>query len=289
MLIENYLDKQGEEFLKFSVLMSVYFCENSEYFDMALKSITIDQILMPDEIVIVEDGPLTPELQAVIDKYIELFPRLFNIVHLPENKGLGNALRIGLLKCKYDIVARMDSDDISMPDRFEKQIKFLQSNSDIALVGSFSADFKNDPNNITGIRELPETPEEVLRMARRRSPISHPSVVFRKHAVLDAGNYQSFIMYEDWYLWARMLMKGYRFANIPEPLVLFRVDEGLYKRRGGLVYVYRGIKFQKCMLNLGFTNIFDFIYTVTTRSTIGLMPNSLRKLVYEKMFRKKKP
>ena len=226
-----------ENSLKFSVLISVYIKENPEYFDTALESV-VNQTLMPNEIVIVKDGALTEELDAVIEKYVSKYPQLFNIVALEKNVGLGDALRIGVLNCKNEIIARMDSDDICHRERFEKQIKFLTENSNIDLVGSWISEFEEKPEQIISYRQLPIEHEKIYKFGQFRCPVNHMTVMYKKEAVLKAGNYQTFKNIEDYYLWGRMLKQGSVFANIPECLVNVRAGQAMFKRRANLTYFF---------------------------------------------------
>ena len=183
--------------MKFSVLLSIYYKESPIYFRESLNSI-LSQTLRPSEIILVEDGLLTEELDNEINRYLDLHPHL-KIIPLSTNQGLGKALNEGLKHCSYDIVARMDTDDIAKPDRFEKQLAIFEKYSDIDVVGA-------DISEVKSVRKLPELPDDIRQFAKRRNPINHPVVMFRKSAVLAAGGYRHFPLFEDYYLWIRMLM-----------------------------------------------------------------------------------
>ena len=221
--------------IQFSVLMSIYYKENPEWFRIALDSV-INQTLQANEIVLVEDGKLTEELYQVIDEYKTKYPDLFNIVPLEKNSGLGEALRIGVLNCSNKLVARMDTDDIARNDRFEKQIKFMDENPDIDLVGSWISEFEDNPNEIISYRQLPTKHDDIYKFGQFRCPVNHMTVMYRKSAVLNAGNYQTFKNIEDYYLWGRMLKNGAKFANIPECLVNVRAGNAMFARRANLTY-----------------------------------------------------
>ena len=182
--------------LNFSVLMSIYYKENPQFFRTALDSV-INQTLQPDEIVIVEDGELTDELYKVIETYKNKYPQVFKIVQLETNQGLGKALQIGVGNCSYDLIARMDSDDIALPERFEKQINFMREHPDIDVLGSSISEFEGNPENITSYRKLPTEHKDIYKFGQFRCPVNHMTIMYKKKAVLEAGNYQTFKNIED--------------------------------------------------------------------------------------------
>lgn len=262
--------------MKFSVLMSVYYKEKPEFFKMALESIA-SQTLRADEVVIVKDGQLTPELDGVIDEFSSRLPT--KAVALEKNGGLGNALRIGVEACSYDIIARMDTDDICRPDRFEKQIGFLKEHPEIDVVGSWISEFEGEPENIYARRVLPCEPDAILKFAKTRSPINHMTVVYKKKSVLAAGNYRTDFP-EDYSLWVRMLLNGERFANISENLVNVRAGREMVGRRGGIKYARNEFMLQKEFYNKGFLSFYEFLRNLAIRIPVRLMPCFLRKAVY---------
>lgn len=274
--------------MKFSVLISVYEKENPVFFDEALYSILVEQTRIPDEVVIVKDGPLPIKLEKIIDKYLEKFSNIIRVIVLKQNKGLGEALRIGLEHCTYGIVARMDSDDISIKTRFENQIDFLKKNPDISVVGAYISEFYENPLNIKFIRATPTNHKEIKRMLKRRNPMNHVTVMFRKSDVIRAGGYMHLLYLEDYYLWVRMIGSGFKLHNIEETLVLVRTGENMYKRRSNPEYIYGWYNLQIEMLNnkfikktdlfLNMINILGFIYT----------PTIFKKIVYRYFLRKVK-
>lgn len=263
--------------MKFSVLMSTYIKENPEYLRLALESLK-KQNLQADEIVIVKDGPLTPELDGVIDEFLSKLP--IKSVALEKNGGLGNALRIGVEACNYDVIARMDTDDICRSDRFEKQIKFLQENPDIDIVGSWISEFENNPEDIYAHRILPTSHDDMIQFAKRRNPLNHMTVVYKKSAVLKAGSYMDHNLFEDYYLWIRMIVNGSRLANLPEYLVNVRAGRDMLARRSGIKYAKSELSLQRKFRQLGFLNCKDFIYNVILRVPVRVMPTRIIKLVY---------
>ncbi len=269
--------------MKISVLLSLYSKENSEFFRQSFDSI-IDQTLHPDEIVLVEDGPLTDELYKVIREYSTKYSNI-KIIKLNKNGGVGNALREGLKHCTNELVARMDTDDIAKPDRFEKQVQFMEDHPDIDVCSSWIEEFVDSPNHVISIRKVPETSEENACFIKSRNPLNHPAVIFRKSAVEKAGGYKHFPLFEDWYLWARMVSRGSKIANIQESLLCFRTSNDMYKRRGGWRYAITSFKFQLELHRLGIITIPQAMKSSTIRGIVYLMPNKIRKLIYNKFLR----
>lgn len=270
----------------FSVLMSIYIKEKAEYLDRALRSILVEQTLKPKEIVIIEDGPITIDLINILDKYKNEYPNIIKSVVLNENKGLGDALNIGLEATSYDIVARMDADDISLPERFEKQYRFFVSNK-YDVVGTNVLEFETNEDNIVGFKKVPENHSNILKYAKLRNPINHPSVMFNKKAVLECGSYEKMPGFEDYYLWVRMLKKGYRFYNIQEPLLKFRTGKETIKRRGGLEYFKDEKAFFKKLLEIEFLNHFQYFTSLSIRFPFRIVPENFRLFVYKKFLREK--
>lgn len=267
----------------FSVLLSLYHKETPSALRQSLNSI-FNQTISSTEVVLVKDGPLTKELEEVLEEYIN-FPN-FKIVPLKENQGLGKALNEGLKHCSYDIVARMDTDDIAKPDRFEKQLKVFQEHPEYDVVGSWIDEFEGEPTNVISTRKLPENHEEILEYAKKRNPMNHPVVMFRKNAVLDAGGYLHFTLFEDYYLWIRMLLNGAKFYNIQESLLNFRFSPNMFKRRGGFDYACTEAKFQWHIHKLGFISLPKTCMNIIIRFGTRIIPNGLRACIYKRLLRK---
>lgn len=267
----------------FSVLLSVYRNEHPAYLRQSLDSI-FTQTLPPDEVVLVEDGPLTEDLWAVVKEYVQKYS-ILKIIPLPKNVGLGQALNEGLKHCSCELVARMDTDDVAKPDRFEKQIAVFQAHPEVDVVGAWIDEFEGDTGNVVSVRKLPETHWKILKYARFRCPVNHPVAVFRKSAVLNAGRYLHFPLFEDYYLWVRMLMNGACFYNIPESLLWFRCSPDMFKRRGGWKYACDEYRFQKLMLNMDFISLTQFVQNVSLRFIPRIIPNQLRAVLYRKLCR----
>lgn len=267
----------------FSVLLSLYVKEHSTYLKQSLDSI-FSQSLLPTEIILVKDGLLTKELDEVVEEFCSK-SSIIRVVSLSKNQGLGKALNEGLKHCSYDLVARMDTDDIAKPDRFEKQLKIFQDNPNLDIVSSWIDEFESDVNHIISTRKLPETHEEIFRYAQKRNPINHPVVMFKKSAVLAAGGYQHFPLFEDYFLWVRMLLNGSKFYNIQESLLYFRSSTDMFKRRGGFKYACTEARFQWKIYQLGFISFPKTCLNVLVRFGTRIIPNHLRSWIYKKMLR----
>lgn len=270
--------------MQFSVLMSVYKNEKVNFFKQAIDSI-INQTVPPNEIVLVRDGIVGEQLQETIDQYLETYPTLFTYIPLEENGGLGNALRLGLTYCHYELVARMDTDDICIPDRFEKQLRFFKDNPQVDMVGGNIAEFNDTPETIIDYRCVPNTDQEIKQRLKARSPFNHQTVMFKKQAVLDAGNYEHFYLFEDWYLWVRMFLSGCTFGNLNEVLCYVRISE-MANRRGGLKYYKSCKKLLKYMKHNAVIGKSVYLKSCFVRFCgYVLLPNKARELAYKKFLR----
>lgn len=265
---------------KFSVLISVYIADRADWLKESIDSV-LRQTAKPDEVIIVCDGPVKPELEVLFTEYGDRI----KVYRFKENRGLGSSLNDGLEKCRNDLVARMDSDDISDPKRFEKLLSVFAS-GDFDLVGSFIDEFSGSTKNIISTREVPLTQEEILRFAKKRNPFNHPSVMFRKSSVISAGGYEDFPLFEDYWLWVRMLQKGAYCANIPEVLLHMRSGDELYRRRGGASYAGKLWRFRKALYRSGFTSFGEFLSSALLHAAVSLMPNALREAIYKNLLRK---
>lgn len=268
-----------KNFEPFSVLISVYAKESPANLESALDSI-FGQSLPPNEVILVKDGPLSASLLAVIDSRAKSHPEM-RVVSLDKNVGLGAALEFGLTYCSYELVARMDADDICAPNRFECQIPVLALNHELTVVGSWVAEFEKDPDNVTVLRKVPELSADIASFAKYRSPVNHPTVVFRKSHIQAVGGYKSnYLYYEDYYLWCRLIIGGYNFRNIPSALVLMRTGDGLYNRRGGLGYFKTELKFFIELYRINFIGFATFLNNIIVRLIVRLMPPKVREIIY---------
>lgn len=273
---------------KFSVLISVYYKELPEYLDVSLESITDKQILKPNEIVLVKDGPLTKDLDNIIEKYVKKYPNLFKIIFLEKNSGLGKALNIGLENCSYELVARMDGDDISKPGRFQKQIKIFENNPEIEICGSWIDEFnlKNKQIEIRSVRKVPQNNDEIYNKLKFSCAFNHPTVMYKKSAVIKVGSYMQTFALEDYYLWIRLALNKCRMYNIQESLLYFRVTDGTAKRRGGLKLLKSDLKFQKQLLKEGFIDKREYIRNIFIYGVYRIIPWQVRELLQKKLLRK---
>lgn len=266
---------------KYSVLMSLYKKERPEYLRPALESM-IGQTVKADEIVLVEDGPLTDELHAVVDEYRQHL----HVVVNEKNAGLGLALNKGLLACRNEMVARMDTDDIAVLDRCETQLRHFENHPETAVLGGQIEEFVTEPDEVVGKRAVPETDGELKRFMKKRCPFNHMTVMFRKSDVLQAGSYQDWFWNEDYYLWIRMALNGQEFANVPETLVHVRVGKDMYARRGGDQYFRSEIGIQKLMLENGIINRRIYWMNCAKRFIVQkMLPNRARAWVFRRFAR----
>ena len=268
----------------FSILMSVYYKERPEFLKESLESI-LNQTILPEEVVIVKDGPLAEQLNTVIEYFKRTFSGKVKIIELSENKGLGVALAIGIQACSHDIVARMDSDDIATSFRFEKQLRVLLDNPEIDLIGSHIKEFIGNEANVIATRKVPLSHNEIVKFAKKRNPFNHMTVMYRKSKVLASGNYQTCFDFEDYYLWTQMLMKGAKTCNIDDYLVFARTGNDMYGRRGGFRYLKNEYIFQKRIKNIGFTRVSEMYFNILTHIIIRLIPSRLRGVAYKKFLR----
>jgi glycosyltransferase involved in cell wall biosynthesis len=264
---------------KFSVLMALYKGDQSSWVAESLLSLA-SQTLPADQIVVVIDGPIPPELQSTIDDYKTRLP--ITIVGLEKNIGLGAALGTALGSCKHEYVARMDADDISVPSRFEQQMAFLQSRPDIDIVGSWIGEFADsEPQRVYAYRRVPETHSEIMQLARRRNPFNHMSVLFKKSSIQRVGGYRAVRGLEDYDLWVRLLRANGKGWNLQEPLVWARAGNSLATRRGGMAYLVREYLLLWDFYRTDFIGLNDLIIGLGARTVVRLSPQSLRRLAYQ--------
>ena len=278
-------------FNDYSVLMSVYRKEKAEYLRVAMNSMW-NQTVPTNDFVLMCDGSLTPELDSVIDEMIAEHPDTLRVIRFPENHGLGYTLQIGVKECRNDIIARMDSDDISRPERCEKELAVLSAHPEISIVGSFIEEFIDIepdsyvPSSIKTRRIVPEKTDDIFTFAKRRNPFNHPSVMYRKADVIAAGNYQDMLYIEDYYLWIRMLLSGLNGYNIQESLVYVRTDNNTFRRRSGRKYRDIQLRLFKYMKDRGFISYSQYIRQCILRSGSSVAPNWLRMFMFKKFLRK---
>ncbi len=263
---------------RFSLLMSVYGGDDPSFLEAAYRSVVHQQTRRPDDVVLVQDGPVPDNLAAAIAALVAGSPVPARLLPIDINVGLGPALDQGMAACAHDIVARMDADDIAVPHRFEVQVPVVEEGAD--LVGSSLLEFGTSADDIVGRRVPPLDPEHIIRYSRFHQPFNHPTIVYRRSMVQAVGGYSSLPLMEDYLLFAKMIQHGARVANIEEPLVLYRVGAGAYARRGGVTLLKSEWSLQRRLRALGFISGAEFTRNVALRGSYRLVPVGLRKVAY---------
>lgn len=269
----------------FSVLISVYKNDNPQFFRTAIESVTINQTIKPDEVYIYVDGEVPEELKNTI---IQLQDEIQYItVHWEtNNKGLGKALQYGMEHVRNELVARMDSDDISLPDRFESQLKQFEENPELSVASGHISEFVGNPSNIVGTRKVPIGNDKIRQYMKKRDGLNHVAVLFKKSEVMKAGNYQDWHFNEDSYLWLRMYLAGCVFDNLDKVLVNVRVGSDMYKRRGGLKYYKSEEGLQRLRWKKGIISFPRYIMNCSIHFIVKcLLPNHVRGFVFQKLLR----
>ncbi|MDC9592797.1 glycosyltransferase [Xenorhabdus sp. IM139775] len=266
---------------KFSVLISVYINDDPIFFKKALNSIYYEQTLKPSQIVIVGDGNLNESQLSVINKFSRrVGANIVNFYQLDENLGLANALNYGLKKCKFDLVARMDADDISLPERFHIQIKFMVENPNIDVCGSYINEINPYNEKLISTKKVPLSHEEIYTFGKKRSPMNHPSVIFKKEKILSLGGYPLFRKSQDFALWSLLLNSQSCFSNLDIVLLHMRCGKNLLQKRG-LFHLKQEIKVINFQRRIGFISRRELIYSIFIRSMFRLSPIFIRKYLYK--------
>lgn len=263
---------------KYSVLMTMYKGDNPKYARLSIDSM-LNQTVKTDDFVLVCDGPLTPELDALLDEY-QNNNTFFHVYRLPQNVGLGAALRYGVTVCKNELIARMDDDDIALPHRCELELREFEKDINLDICGSFMNEFESDPKDIIRIKKVPLVKEEILTFSRRRNPFNHSTVMFKKVSILSVGNYSPMRTNQDVDLWVRALNKGVQGMNIPEPLVNFRFDSSTYGRRKNWKNVKLMIDVWAFFRKNGYCSFADFIYVSLMQMAAFVMPQKCLEWAY---------
>jgi glycosyltransferase involved in cell wall biosynthesis len=270
---------------EFSVLMSLYIREKAEYFTQCMESI-LCQTMLPQEIVIVKDGPLTDALETVLEEYQKKYPDVIKVISLPENRGLGLALAEGIEHCSCEIVARMDTDDIARRDRFERQLAEFHQDPELDICGSHIIEFEDQIENVLSVRKVPLTNDEIAEYQKQRSAFNHMTVMYKKSAVQKAGNYQDAPLMEDDFLWVHMLQTGARCKNIDDTLVYARTGYAMIERRGGFSYFRKYCQGRRKILETGYISRWDYYKTLGVQGIVAFVPKKVRLLVFTKLLRK---
>lgn len=262
---------------KFSVLCSIYSKEKPEYLEQCFQSIHW-QTLQSNEVVVVHDGPLTSDLYEVLNIWKKKLP--IKEVILNKNVGLGKALNKGLSSCSNELIARVDTDDINHTDRFEKQVSYMIRNPDTVAISSSILEFESDPNQPSCSKNVPYD-DSIKSYSLKRNPLNHAASIFRRSAVMNCGGYKHLLFMEDYYLWIRLLAKGYKINNIPEPLVSVRVGNGMLEKRRGLTYAKSEFTLMKEIYALKLTKKPSTALLFTARGICRLMPSFILKRMYK--------
>lgn len=265
--------------MKFTVLLSVYANESEVFLDQALESVWCYQKLKPDQIVVVKDGPVGRRIDCVLEKWYGLLGDVLTVVEVEENVGLGAALNIGLKHCSFELVARMDTDDIAMPDRFLHQIKFMKENPSIAASSAQVEEWDEGLSIKINDRRLPCSHNEIVKFSRLRSPLSHPVAVFRREVVLDLGGYPPLRKAQDYGLWSLLIVHGYELGNLPVVLLKMRTGDKLLERRGAAYFKYEAdlLRYQR---EIGFLDFFSYVRNYLAKGILRLLPPVVKRLLY---------
>ena len=271
--------------MKYSFLMSVYYKEKPEYLKMSIDSM-LNQTVKPDEIIIVKDGKLTKELDELIEKYKNEYSNIFTILNLEQNVGLGLALNEGIKVSRNELIARMDSDDISKSTRCEKQLEMFKKNEKLSICGTNISEFNDNIENITGYRIVPENNEDIYDFSKRRSAFNHPTVMYKKTDVLKYNGYSNLRRNQDVDLFGRMIFGGCEAYNIQDDLLWFRSDDNLSKRRKSWENSKSYIKTIKNFWKMGFSSFSDLFIVTVGQILVFILPIKFQKILYKKVLRK---
>jgi len=267
----------------FSVLMSVYAKDRPSWVAQALDSV-LDNTAKPAEVVIMVDGPVGQDIRAVLDKAAQ--NPLIRVIYHPVNIGRGAALAIAIPQCKHELIALVDADDVSRPDRFAKQLAAFAANAALAVVGGQVQELEAETLTPLAQRQVPLTNEQIRQYIKTRMPFNNPTIMFKRQAVLDSGNFQAFGLLEDYYMWVRVAAKGYEMLNVPDILVDMRVNLDLYGRRGGYAYFRMNKRLFDKMRELHLLSAWEYYYTLSVRFCVQvLMPNKVRSWFYKRVLR----
>jgi glycosyltransferase involved in cell wall biosynthesis len=265
----------------FSLLLPVWAGDRADFLAEAFRSTVDEQTRRPDEVVVVRDGPVPAALADAIDELVAASPVRASVLGLERNGGLGPALDRGIAACRHDVVARMDADDISFPQRFAVQLPIVEAGAD--LVGSGLVEFGSGIEDERATRTMPVEPDDIRTRARFADPFNHPTVVYRRDMVTAVGGYGDFALMEDYLLWARMIVAGAKVANVAEPLVRYRVGAGAYARRGGFAQLRAELALQREFRRIGFTTRAQCLRNVAVRGGYRLVPEAVRKAAYRRV------
>ncbi len=270
--------------MDYTVLLPVYCKDKNEYLKASIDSI-LQQTLPPSQLLILVDGPIGSDLKETLEHYSNDF-NIVDVKYFENNRGLGKVLCDGVVLSKYELIARMDSDDIALPNRFEKQTKVFQSDERLVLLGSYIQEYTYDLKQKLKKREVPVFYNEIQKYSKFRNPFNHMTVMFKKSAVLQVGNYEEMPLFEDYYLWVKLINDGFKVMNLPEVLVNVRAGNEMISKRSGMNYLKKEIHFQKALIKIRYINNVQFIKNIITRGLPRLIPNKLLGVLYNGFLRK---
>ena len=269
----------------YSILTTLYKNDNPEFLRQSIDSMLAQTILTNDYVIVV-DGPITKELEKVLDEYCKKYD-FFHIVRLKENGGLGVALRVGIKECKNELIARLDADDLSVPERCELQLNEFEKDSKLAIVGSDMYEFDDDPRNLKDLKKMPATSKQIYEYGKRRNPFNHSSVMYKNSVIESMGNYSTMRRSQDVELWSKVIFSGYKCMNISKPLILFRTDgSNRVRRKKKWSNVKSDLKIFKRNYKMGYSSLFDYLYICIYQISFYLMPEKIANFLYMKLFRK---
>lgn len=270
---------------KYSVLQTVYKNDNPEYLKLSLESM-INQTVRPDEIILVKDGPVPDSIQAVIDELNEKNDNIIKQIQLEKNVGTGMAINAGLFECRNEMIAKMDSDDISLPTRCEKELKAFEENPELDIVGCPVIEFVGTPDNVVGKRDVPLDLESIIKYSYRRDPFNHPTVMYRKSKLMKYGPYGDYRKNQDTDIWIKLLSNGCKGINLPEYLVLFRFDDGTYKKRKSWLNTRCLIRIRRNAWKNGYGSFWDYMCVACVQLAVYILPRKFQRFVYSRFLRK---
>ncbi len=268
---------RSDSSIKFSVLMSVYKNEKSENIQECFSSIQ-NQTLLPDEIILVVDGPINDVLNDVIENWVSILP--LKIVRLDKNVGLGSALNIGIKYCSNEYIFRMDTDDICLPERFLNQCQYLKDNEKVVLLGGQICEFNAMNAQVSRHRHVPCTHKDIVHFSKFKNPFNHMTVAFKKDKILEVGGYQHHLFMEDYNLWLRVIASGGHVANLSEVLVNVRTNDDALQRRRGVAYIKSEFILYRLKRKTMSGNFFFDLFVLVIRSAPRLLPLSCVRKLY---------
>lgn len=270
--------------MNYTVIMSIYKKVPVQFLKVSIDSV-LNQTITPDEFIIVKDGPLTSEQNELINKINFENNKIIKIINFEQNVGCGIAYNEAIKQCKTKYATIMDSDDYIIPTKNEQQLLFLEKHNEYDIIGSNVYEFMGNIKNITSLRLLPEKHEDIVKFAHKRCPIAQPTAMFKVESVIKSGNYQNSKLTEDYDLYIRMMMKECKFYNMQNVLTYMRVNDDFYSRRGGIKYVKPILSFKYKWYKNGFYSLPQFLITFFASLFVSLIPNKLRKNIYNKLLR----